>query len=128
MGSALRAPLGKLPSTPGDALRRRFIGVVGIASNIMRAIVEVVQGNPITLRLKLHNAKLAPDSSEASRAKLGGQDPITNAAVDQAAGNQVVVENITKEQLQSINITAPTLSDGDYTGKVVHLKMDESST
>ena len=29
-----------------DALRRRFIGVVGIASNIMRAIVEVVQGNP----------------------------------------------------------------------------------
>ena len=82
-----------------DALRRRFLGVVGVAHHVMRAVVEVVAGPPMMLRLKLKDAKLSADHADGDRPQIDGVSPVTTALLDADVAHQVLINNITKEQL-----------------------------
>jgi hypothetical protein len=109
-----------------DALRRRFLGVVGVAHHVMQAMVEVVHGPPAFLRLKIKDAKLSADHADGGRPQISGVPPLITAVLDADVANQVIINNITKEQLQAIDIKAPVLSDGEHTDKVIYISQSEA--
>ena len=60
------------PLSVRDAVRRRFLGVVGVGRQDMLATVQVDLGPPLLLNLMLDKAKLAPNSTDATRPDLNG--------------------------------------------------------
>ena len=55
------------PLSVRDAVRRRFLGVVGMGRHDMLATVQVDQGPPLLMNLMLSKAKLAPNSTDNAR-------------------------------------------------------------
>ena len=72
------------PLSVRDAVRRRFLGVVGVGRQDMLATVQVDQGPPLLLNLMLDKAKLAPNSTDATRPDLHGVSPIVSAVLGPA--------------------------------------------
>ena len=114
------------PLSVRDAVRRRFLGVVGVGRQDMLATVQVDQGPPLLLNLMLDKAKLAPNSTDATRPDLNGVSPIVSAVLGPAL-DQVIINNISQEQLAAINLQAPVVADGEYTDRVINIRMGNST-
>ena len=114
------------PLSVRDAIRRRFLGVVGVGRHDMLATVHVDQGPPLLMNLKLNKAKLAPNSTDSARPNLNGVSPIVNAVLGPEP-NQVIIGNISAEQLTAIELKAPVLADGEYTDRTINICIDDST-
>ena len=114
------------PLSVRDAVRRRFLGVVGVGRQDMLAKVQVDLGPPLLLNLVLDKAKLAPNSTDATRPDLNGVSPIVSAVLGPAP-NQVIISNISQEQLVAINLQAPVVADGVFTDRVINICIDDST-
>ena len=114
------------PLSVRDAVRRRFLGVVGIGRHDMLAKVQVDQGPPLLMNLMLSTAKLAPNSTDSARPDLNGVSPIVTAMLGPEP-DQVIINNISTEQLAAIDLKAPVVADGEYTDRVINICMDDST-
>ena len=110
-----------------SAVRRRFLGVVGVGRQDMLAKVQVDLGPPLLLNLVLDKAKLAPNSTDATRPDLNGVSPIVSAVLGPAPKMNVIISNISQEQLVAINLQAPVVADGVFTDRVINICIDDST-
>ena len=114
------------PLSVRDAVRRRFLGVVGVGRQDMLATVQVDQGPPLLLNLMLDKAKLAPNSTDLRVPTCTASRPSFSAVLGPAL-DQVIINNISQEQLAAINLQAPVVADGEYTDRVINICMGNST-
>ena len=110
-----------------SAREKRFLGIIGIGHTSVVAEVQWVVGPPQQLRLKMTNARLAPDAADARDAHAVGGVPAVQRAVAVQAGmvtavqavQAVRIDDITPAELAAIGFSEPLLSDAECTGTLV---------
>ena len=109
-----------------SAREKRFLGIIGIGHANVVAEVQWVVGPPQQLRLKMTNARLAPDAADARDAHAVGDVAAIRRAVNGStavslatAVQAVQVNDITIAELAAIGFTEPPLADAECTGTLV---------
>ena len=110
-----------------DAIRRRFLGVVGLARQPVTLMVKALQA-PFRLALCIKSAKLSSDHNQSGRPDLNNVPAVTSATIDPNEPDAVLIDNVQPALLAAVGITPPLLSDGPLTNKVVMLQQAASST
>ena len=113
-----------------SAVRRRFLGIVGLGAANVTAVLRVIQSlvpPKITLRMVLSNAKLASNADDGTRAEKIGEVPVvTNAVVSETEGI-IHVDDPTPDQLAAIGFEKPNGESGELSNKVILVKRGDGS-